>query len=200
MPLSLLLQQTISSSNGTGGDGNLYRFSTHAVGMPGDYLGSGDNTIVKATYLSDKRGWYLDLPDSGERVVADARFRGGRVIFTSLVPDVSSPCAYGGSGWVLELDAMTGNRFDSATFDSNGDNVLTAADYISRSGLASQAMNTSGRRIGAIPAAPGFMSNRAGGVSGLEDKFINTSDGSVVRVRETSGAGREGRVMWHEVR
>ena len=45
------------------------------------------------------------------------------------------------------------------------------------------------------------MSNRAGGVSGLEDKFINTSDGSVVRVRETSGAGREGRgVMWHEVR
>lgn len=198
--LSLLLQQTISGTTGTGDDGNTYRFSTHAVGLPKDYTGAGDNTIVKSTYLSDKRGWYLDLPESGERVVADARFRGGRAIFTSLVPDVSSPCAYGGSGWVIELDAMTGNRFDSATFDSNGDNVLTTADYISRSGLASQAMNTSGRRIGAIPAAPGFMSNRAGGVSGLEDKFINTSDGSVVRVRETSGAGREGRVMWHEVR
>ena len=83
---------------------------------------------------SDKRGWYLDLPDSGERVVADARFRGGRAIFTSIVPDVSSPCAYGGSGWVIEFDAMTGNRFDSATFDSNGDNILTTSDYISRSG------------------------------------------------------------------
>ncbi|MEO8311279.1 MAG: PilC/PilY family type IV pilus protein, partial [Caldimonas sp.] len=200
VPLSLLLQQTISGTTGTGADGNTYRFSTHAVGLAKDYNGTGDNTIVKSTYLSDKRGWYLDLPESGERVVADARFRGGRAIFTSLVPDVTSPCAYGGSGWVLEFDAMTGNRFDSATFDSNGDNVLTTADYISRSGLASQSMNTSGRRIGAIPAAPGFMSNRAGGVSGLEDKFINTSDGSVVRVRETSGAGREGRVMWHEVR
>ncbi len=200
VPLSLLLQQSISGTTGTGADGNVYRFSTHAVGLPKDYTATGDNTIVKSTYLSDKRGWYLDLPESGERVVADARFRGGRAIFTSLVPDVTSPCAYGGSGWVLEFDAMTGNRFDSATFDSNGDNVLTAADYISRSGVASQAMNTSGRRIGAIPAAPGFMSNRAGGVSGLEDKFINTSDGSVVRVRETSGAGREGRVMWHEVR
>ena len=199
VPLSLLLQQTISATTGSGADGNTYRFSTHAVGVPRDFTAAGDNTIVKATYLSDKRGWYLDLPESGERVVADARFRGGRAIFTSLVPDVTSPCAYGGSGWVLEFDAMTGNRFDSATFDSNGDNVLTASDYISRSGLASQAMNTSGRRIGAIPAAPGFMSNRAGGVSGLEDKFINTSDGSVVRVRETSGAGREGRVMWHEV-
>ncbi|HEV7574682.1 MAG TPA: PilC/PilY family type IV pilus protein [Caldimonas sp.] len=198
--LSSLLQQTISGTTGTGQDGNVYRFSTHAVGLAKDFTASGDNTIVKSVYLSDKRGWYLDLPDSGERVVADARFRGGRAIFTSVVPDVSSPCNYGGSGWVIELDAMTGNRFDSATFDSNGDNVLTASDYISRSGLASQAMNTSARRVGAIPAAPGFMSNRAGGVSGLEDKFINTSDGSVVRVRETSGAGREGRVMWHEVR
>ncbi len=200
VPLSSLLQQTIATTTGTGADGKEYRFSTHAVGVPRDYTGTGDNTIVMSNYLSDKRGWYLDLPESGERVVADARFRGGRVIFTSIIPDVSSPCAYGGSGWVLEFDAMTGNRFDSATFDSNGDNVLTAADYISRSGLAAEAMNTSGRRIGAIPAAPGFMSNRAGGVSGLEDKFINTSDGSVVRVRETSGAGREGRVMWHEVR
>ena len=200
VPVSLLQQQSLSATTGTGADGNTYRFSTHAVGLPKDYTGTGDNAILQSTYVSDKRGWYLDLPESGERVVADARFRGGRAIFTSLVPDVSSPCAYGGSGWVLEFDAMTGNRFDSATFDSNGDNVLTAADYISRSGLASQAMNTSGRRIGAIPAAPGFMSNRAGGVSGLEDKFINTSDGSVVRVRETSGAGREGRVMWHEVR
>ena len=198
--LASLQQQSFSGTTGTGADGNVYRFSTHAVGVPKDYSGAGDNTIVKSTYLSDKRGWYLDLPESGERVVADARFRGGRAIFTSLVPDVTSPCAYGGSGWVLEFDAMTGNRFGSATFDSNGDNVLTASDYISRSGLASQAMNTSGRRIGAIPAAPGFMSNPAGGVSGLEDKFINTSDGSVVRVRETSGAGREGRVMWHEVR
>ncbi|MGZ8258987.1 MAG: pilus assembly protein [Caldimonas sp.] len=196
--LSSLLQQSITGT-GTGLDGNTYRFTTHAVGQPKDYVSTGDNTIVKSTYLSDKRGWYVDLTDSGERVVADARFRGGRAIFTSLVPDVSSPCAYGGSGWVIELDAMTGNRLGSATFDSNGDNVLTNADYVSRSGLASQAMNTSARRIGSIPAAPGFMSNRSGGVAGLEDKYINTSDGTVVRVRETSGAGREGRVMWHEV-
>jgi type IV pilus assembly protein PilY1 len=197
--LSSLQQQTITGT-GTGVDRNEYRFSTHAVDPPKDFTATGDNVITKSVYLSDKRGWYLDLPESGERVVADARFRGGRAIFTSIVPDVSSPCAYGGSGWVLEFDAMTGNRFDSATFDSNGDNNLTTSDYIARGGVASQTTNTSGRRIGAIPAAPGFMSNRAGGVSGLEDKFINTSDGSIVRVRETSGAAREGRVMWHEVR
>ena len=59
---------------GTGSDGNTYRFTTHAVGLPKDYTGTGDNTIIKSTYQSDKRGWYLDLPESGERVVADARF------------------------------------------------------------------------------------------------------------------------------
>ncbi|MEP7139143.1 MAG: PilC/PilY family type IV pilus protein [Caldimonas sp.] len=197
--LASLLQQTLLGV-ANGADGNQYRFSTHVVDPPRDFAAPGDNAITKASYISDKRGWYVDLPDSGERVVADARFRGGRAIFTTIVPDISSPCAYGGSGWVIEFDAMTGNRFDSATFDTNGDNILTTSDYLSRTGLASQTMNTSGRRIGAIPAAPGFMSNRSGGVSGLEDKFINTSDGSVVRVRETSGAGREGRVMWHEVR
>jgi type IV pilus assembly protein PilY1 len=196
---SSLLQQSITGT-GTGGDGNTYRFSTHAVGQPGDYVSAGDNTIDMATYQSAKSGWYVNLPDSGERVVADARFRGGRAIFTSLVPDVSSPCAYGGSGWVIELDAMTGNRLDSPTFDTNGDNSLTTADFLSRNGSALTATNTSGRQIGSIPAAPGFMSNRSGGVTGLEDKFINTSDGSVVRVRETAGAGRQGRVMWHEVR
>ena len=39
-------------------------------------------------------------------------------------------------------------------------------------------------------------------LTGLPDELVIniTSDGSVVRVRETSGAGREGRVMWHEVR
>ncbi len=195
---SLLPQTILGVANGS--DGNQYRLSTHAVGPAKDYAAVGDNTITKASYISDKLGWYVDLTDGGERVVADARFRGGRAIFTSIFPDVSSPCAYGGSGWVVEFDAMTGNRFDSATFDTNGDNILTTSDYISRTGIPAQAMNTSGRRIGAIPAAPGFMSNRSGGVSGLEDKFINTSDGSVVRVRETSGAGREGRVMWHEVR
>ena len=197
--LASLLPQTILGV-ATGIDGNQYRLSTHAVGPPKDNAAVGDNTTTKSSYISEKLGWYVDLTDGGERVVADARFRGGRAIFTSIVPDISSPCAYGGSGWVVEFDAMTGNRFDSATFDTNGDNNLTTSDYISRTGISGQAMNTSGRRIGAIPAAPGFMSNRSGGVSGLEDKFINTSDGSVVRVRETSGAGREGRVMWHEVR
>ena len=43
------------------------------------------------------------------------------------------------------------------------------------------------------------MGNRQG-PAGLEDKFINTSEGTVVRVRETAGRSSEGRVMWREVK
>ena len=136
------------------------------------------------------------MPTSGERVVADERFRGGRVVMTSLIPDVSSPCAYGGSGWVNEFDAITGNRLDTPTFDTNADNTLSSGDNLAFSGYGPGTLNTSGRRIDSIPAAPGFMGNGPG----TEDKYINTSDGNLVRVGETAGKGGEGRVMWREVK
>ena len=37
-------------------------------------------------YYTNKRGWYLDLPSSGERVVADVAIRGGRAVFSSIIP------------------------------------------------------------------------------------------------------------------
>lgn len=197
------LQQQSVISTGVGLDGNIYRLSTHAVDSPTDIMIAGDAMITKAHYYGTKKGWYVNLPDAGERVVADARFRGGRIIFTSLTPDISDPCAFGGSGWVMEFDAITGNRLDTATFDTNGDNTLISSgvgtDFMSFVGQGPSLRNSSGRRIGAIPAAPGFMGNRNGTTS-LEDKYLNTSEGSVVRVRETAGRGGEARVMWREVR
>ena len=180
----------------TGPDGNDYRLSTHAVDPASDPGVTGDNVITLANYYATRKGWYVNLPTAGERVVADARIRGGRVVMTSLIPDVSSPCAYGGSGWVMEYDAITGNRLGTATFDTNADNALGSDDYLAFPGTGSNKHNPSGRKIGAIPAAPGFMGNGRG----VEDKYINTSDGNIVRVRETAGKGGEGRVMWREVR
>jgi len=54
-------------------------------------------------------GWYIPLPDSGERVTGDPlpRFISedlskGVVYFNSLVPD-TDPCAGGGTGWILAV-------------------------------------------------------------------------------------------------
>ena len=53
----------------------------------------------KKASAGDRYGWYLDLPDKGERVVTDARYRDGLVFFNTLVPTDPRPCAAGGTGW-----------------------------------------------------------------------------------------------------
>src|SRR5207302_1445943 len=111
--LGSLVRQTIVSSAATGLDGNIYRLTTHAVGPATlDAPIAGDNAIAATDYAASKKGWYITLPASGERVITDATIRAGRVIFNTLIPN-TDPCGYGGSGWIMEVDVMTGNRYDT---------------------------------------------------------------------------------------
>ena len=198
------LQEQRIIANGVGADGNVYRLSTHAVGPPSDPATFGDDLVNRTDFFSSRKGWFVDFPDAGERVIADAKFRGGRIILTSLIPDITNACSFGGSGWVMEFDAITGNRLNTATFDTNGDNTLIStsgsdSDYMKFSGQGSSMRNASGRKLDTIPTAPGFMGNRKGTTS-LEDKYFNTSEGTILRVRETAGQNGEARVMWREIR
>ena len=204
--LSQLQRQTIIGT-ATGPDGNTYRLSTHAVGPARDQPVSGDNTISRATYYGTKSGWYLNMPSSGERVVADASIRAGRVVLTSLIPDLSSPCSFGGTGWVMEFDTITGDRLDTTTFDTNADGNVNSTDYLAFPSSGTGTNNTSGRMIGAIPAAPAFMGmpppGAGGGANGgvqTEVKQINLSNGTLTTVVETGPPRSTGRVMWREVR
>lgn len=195
VPLSNLQQQSILGT--TTQSGVTFRLSSYAVGIPGDTLiSTKDHLIERAAYLSGKRGWYLDLPTSGERVVTDAAFRAGRLIFTSMIPDASTPCAAGGSGWLLEFDAVTGNRLGTPTFDVNNDNALTSADFLAFTAAGTgSSNNVTGRSIQGIPAAPAFMSSGK-----LDFRLIPNSDATLESIRGGLGVGRDGRAMWREVR
>ncbi|AUB81878.1 pilus assembly protein [Candidatus Thiodictyon syntrophicum] len=84
-------------------------------------------------------GWYLELRQpldgtaEGEVQVTDPQLRGGRVIFTSLIP--SDPgtalCDFGGDGWLIELNALNGARRTEVVFDLNADTVFNLADMVS---------------------------------------------------------------------
>jgi type IV pilus assembly protein PilY1 len=74
-------------------------------------------------------GWYLDLPDSGERVVSDVIVRDGKLIVISYVPE-GTMCGTGGKSWLMEMDACSGARLASAQFDINNDGVIDAQDLI----------------------------------------------------------------------
>jgi type IV pilus assembly protein PilY1 len=191
---NLVRQQVVRTA--TGVDGNTYRITTHAVGAPTlDGALSGDNTISVSGYNSGKKGWYMDLPTSGERMVTDPTIRAGRVIFNTLIPN-TDPCGYGGSGSVMEVSVMTGNRYDTPTFDTNGDQQISAADLID---TGSGVENTSGRMISSIPAAAGFLGMPARGGQSFENKYVNTSSGSVNVIGETAGLGTQGRKSWRQI-
>jgi type IV pilus assembly protein PilY1 len=194
--LSNLQQQSVLGTT-TGPDGNTYRITTHAVGAPTlDALRSGDNAIALGSYNSSKLGWYINLPTTGERAVTDATIRSGRVIFNTVIPSTAQ-CSAGGTGWVMELDVFTGNRLDSPTFDTNGDGVINNSDLLQYGGSPA---NTSGRQVGSIPAAPGFLQPiQAPGASPFENKYVNTSAGAIQVIGETAGKGSRGRVAWRQL-
>lgn len=89
---------------------------------------------------SDQKGWFIDLTTPvdillgtdqmrGERVVSASLLRSGRIIFTTMTPS-EHPCDFGGSSWVVELDALTGGRLDYSVFDLNSDLLFNEEDYV----------------------------------------------------------------------
>jgi type IV pilus assembly protein PilY1 len=59
--------------------------------------------------LSTKNGWYVDLPESKERVNVDPLLIQGTLIVNSNVPDSSDPCGVGGRSWANYFDYRSGS-------------------------------------------------------------------------------------------
>jgi type IV pilus assembly protein PilY1 len=177
--------------------------------------GTKGNFSVRVTSKNDanangdpkKNGWYMDLlsPDStaaGERVFVQALLRNGRIIFVTMTPD-NGKCTYGGSGWLMELDALTGNRLNETPFDLtgdgniNGDDMGTLIDTNDDGIVNSSDDNTSisGKKskVGIIKT-PGIVS--AGTV---EYKYTSGSSGSLESTTESTSGGRS-RQSWRQLR
>lgn len=88
---STLQQQTVATSSST-----QRTYSANAV----DY--------------TTKRGWYLDLPETGERANTDPFLASGALIFTTNIPN-TDPCTPGGSSWFNVLDYKTGGHLTGST-------------------------------------------------------------------------------------
>ncbi|MES2683523.1 MAG: PilC/PilY family type IV pilus protein [Pseudomonadota bacterium] len=167
-------------------------------------------TSSNALNLATDKGWFIDLfntnnnaaatggagNNKGERSVSRATLRFGRIIFTTLIPP-ASPCDTGGTGWLMTLDAKTGQPLATPPFDTNNDGVIDANDQ-ALSGLLSN--------VG-IESAPAVVS-----VSDNQDMYFLSGSGqtnpdgtpcvtdscALTSVRG-SAAGRQGRITWREV-
>ena len=197
--LAQLQPQLIESTTVTTAARETFRFSTHRVGPATDKVLAND--LVDATTRDDfflnKRGWYLDLPSTGERVVADSAIRGGRAVFTSIIP-ATDVCSFGGTGWVLQVDAITGNRRDGVTFDTNNDGRVKADDLLAMVPASTELNNASGWAIGALPSAAAVLSFKTGSETTAVG-IVNTSDAKVQGKAEAPSSGAQQRAMWRVV-
>jgi type IV pilus assembly protein PilY1 len=160
-----------------------------------DYRITSDNAVDYA----EKRGWYMDLPTTGERVVFNPIVRPLRTVFVTLIPIASDPCAGGGSGWVMELDYLSGARFRVSPFDVNGDFTISDLDLVTftpTEGEPSVSVTVGGVNLGGgIPTTPTVLA-----LSGQEGelKFVSGTKGGIGKVFEFN-PDDYGRISWRQI-
>ena len=74
----------------------------------------------KAKLPSDSKGWFIDLPASGERIVQDAQVVSSYLLTASMIP-TGNACEADGSGYINALDAFTGTSASTSYFDLDRD-------------------------------------------------------------------------------
>lgn len=117
---SRLVQQTISSPQ-VGADGNTY-FSISA-------------NAVDYTATTPKRGWYIDLPNTGQRMVYPFELLKNRFVLADTISPANvslDPCSQtsAGTGYLYLFDALTGGGPQIQIFDTNGDGNIDSSDLI----------------------------------------------------------------------
>lgn len=165
--------------------------------------------IPSDTPRGTARGWYLDLVQpswyssggasgyQGERVVSNPILRNGRIIFTTLIPD-SDLCGFGGTSWLMELDALTGARLTTTPFDLNRDGKFDSDDLIQVTlGDGTTVSYPAGgiqSTVGITPE-PGILAS-----PNAEYKYTPGTSGNISLTIENPGVNSYGRQSWRQIR
>lgn len=133
---------------------------------------------------STHKGWYQDLPATGERHVGSPKLYQGILLYDTFIP-TTDVCDFGGTGYLMAVNALNGGLFPFQLMDTNGDGVINGSDLIV-GGVSGNAT------IGGTTVLPVEGQKKAVTVS-------NTTDGNI-RVGGLGGPPLVGtRVSWEEL-
>jgi type IV pilus assembly protein PilY1 len=137
-------------------------------------------------YASDD-GWYIELPDSGERLVTDPVIRDNLVFFNTMIPD-ANPCNFGGSSWLMAAKWLTGGSPGEISFDINRDGKLDSLDQIGSDVAV-------GMSVTGIATSPVNLANKR------YTSTTETTGGSTIDVTDIKDVGGPdtGRLAWEEL-
>ncbi len=143
-------------------------------------------TQLPVNYSASIKGWYLNMPISGERLTGVPTLRDGMFIFSTIVPSIS-PCDFGGQSVTNAVDFLTGGMLPFPAFDTNNNNRIGSDD-----GLSAGVMTP-------------FSEGGANVYDGAADSSYNPgvlggADGQLFIVPIAKGpAGLRGRITWREL-
>lgn len=145
-------------------------------------------SAASANDMVGKRGWYMDLIDSRERVTSKARVVGTNLIMNTIIPD-SDLCNPQGDGWVMAVDPFSGSRLKYHLFDLSGDGDFNDSDGISSGSGPQQVIQVaSGLRFEGMPGEPVFVG---------EQMLVGDSR-VAIDSRNVNLQLRRGRISWRE--
>ena len=150
---------------------------------------SGENNLVGNIQNAD--GWFMALPNAGERSLSSATILGGSLYFTTFVPSADI-CMGSGTGYLYGLYFLTGTpNTSSALGITTGPTYSTASRSISLGGglPSNLAVQLGGQGTG----GGGTTSNK--GCLGRATGFIQTSSGVLQQVCSPPSAGQ----LWSRV-
>ncbi len=132
------------------------------------------STVTNSTVnFTTQKGWYVDLPTTGERVNTDPALAGGALIFTTNIPSTTI-CVPGGSSWLYFLNYQTGGLVTNST------------------------VTWSGKSLGqALASRPVLIQLPSGKVVTLIRKSDATTATEDVPIPPTGSSGK--RVSWREI-
>ena len=160
-------------------------------------------TSKNSVDYSTQNGWFMKLvkPDgtrTGERIISKALLRGGRLIVTTVIPP--QECTWGGSSWIMELEALYGKPLSTPPLDLNNDKEFNNSDKVEYLNDADETIpevptGVQKTSLGLILSTPEIVNH----TSRSEGKYVSGSSGSVGMFRESTSRFT-GRQSWKQIR
>ena len=147
---------------------------------------------ASAPISTNKFGWYIELPTSGERVVDRALVRKGHVLFNTIIPDRSA-CSASGAGMLWHVDMKNGGSPSTPQFDFNNDGRIDSADGVVVDG---KTIGYAARKIEGkgLLTAPSVLGNVRWAPSSAAKKTVDMPK------LDLTGSGKDsGRLSWGEL-
>ncbi|QTR46886.1 hypothetical protein J9253_02760 [Thiothrix litoralis] len=149
-----------------------------------------DVRVIEAGLASDVdewKGWYIDLPTEGERIVVPNFFQADALVGTSRIPNGTDICTPTGKGFIMAINPFPGARLGRVFFDLNDDALFNDEDKLTIDEIPTI---VSGVGFGSSPHNPIFIDNLMQVVS---------DNGSIAGILTQGFSGVPTRTSWREI-